>query len=98
MSGPFIFIATNRLREGKLEDERKRVPDLCDFIEANERRLIAFNEDASEGGGNPRGRGAPGVGDPGLDLLQSPEISPGTRPCARRGAPRARPSAFGRAG
>jgi hypothetical protein len=50
MSGPFIFIATNRLREGKLEDERKRVPDLCDFIEANEPRLIAFNEYASEDG------------------------------------------------
>jgi hypothetical protein len=50
MSGPFIFIATNRLKEGKLEDERRRVPDLCDFIETNEPRLIAFNEYASEDG------------------------------------------------
>jgi hypothetical protein len=50
MSGPFIFIATNRLKQGKLEDERKRVPELCDFIEANEPRLIAFNEYASEDG------------------------------------------------
>jgi hypothetical protein len=50
MSGPFIFIATNRLKEGKLEEERKRVPGLCDFIEANEPRLIAFNEYASEDG------------------------------------------------
>jgi hypothetical protein len=50
MSGPFIFIATNRLKRGKLEDERKRVPELCDFIEANEPRLIAFNEYASEDG------------------------------------------------
>ena len=48
MSGPFIFIATNRLKEGKLEEERRRVPGLCDFIEANEPRLIAFNEYASE--------------------------------------------------
>jgi hypothetical protein len=50
MSGPFIFIATNRLKEGKLEEERKRVPGLCDFIEANEPRLIAFNEYVNEEG------------------------------------------------
>jgi hypothetical protein len=50
VSGPFIFIATNRLQEGKLEEERKRVPGLCDFIEANEPRLIAFNEYANEDG------------------------------------------------
>jgi hypothetical protein len=50
MSGPFIFIATNRLKEGKLEEERKRVPGLCEFIEANEPRLIAFNEYANEDG------------------------------------------------
>ena len=50
MSGPFIFIATNRLKEGKLEEERERVPGLCNFIEANEPRLIAFNEYASEDG------------------------------------------------
>ena len=31
MSGPFIFIATNRLKPGKLADERKRVPGLVDF-------------------------------------------------------------------
>ena len=50
MSGPFIFIATNRLKPGKLADERKRVPDLVDFVEANEPRLIAFNEYANEDG------------------------------------------------
>jgi hypothetical protein len=50
MSGPFIFIATNRIREGKLEDERRRVPDLCDFIADNEPRLIAFNEYANDEG------------------------------------------------
>ena len=44
MSGPFIFIATNRLKPGKLADERKRVPGLIDFVKANEPRLIAFNE------------------------------------------------------
>jgi hypothetical protein len=50
MSGPFIFIATNRLKPGRLEDEKRRVPELCDFIEANEPRLIAFNEYLSEDG------------------------------------------------
>jgi hypothetical protein len=50
MSGPFIFIATNRLKEGKLEAERERVPELCEFIEAHEPRLMAFNEYASEDG------------------------------------------------
>jgi len=50
MTGPFIFIATNRLKEGKLEAERQRVPGLADFIEANEPRLLAFNEYASEDG------------------------------------------------
>ena len=50
MSGPFIFIATNRLKPGKLPDEKKRVPGLVDFIETNEPRLIAFNEYANEDG------------------------------------------------
>ena len=50
MSGPFIFIATNRLKEGKLEDERDRVPGLVEFIQENEPRLLAFNEYANEEG------------------------------------------------
>ena len=40
VSGPFIFIATNRLKPGQLADERKRLPGLVDFVEANEPRLI----------------------------------------------------------
>ena len=36
--------ATNRLKPGQLESERKRVPGLVDFIETSEPRLIAFNE------------------------------------------------------
>jgi hypothetical protein len=50
MSGPFIFIATNRLKEGMLEAERERVPGLVEFIEENEPRLLAFNEYANEEG------------------------------------------------
>ena len=48
MSGPFIFIATNRLKPGKLGEEKTRVPGLVDFITANEPRLLAFNEYANE--------------------------------------------------
>jgi hypothetical protein len=50
MSGPFIFIATNRLKPGKLDDERRRVPGLVDFIKTNEPRMIAFNEYVNEDG------------------------------------------------
>ena len=50
MPGPFIFIATNRLKHGKLEAERRRVPGLVEFIEENEPRLNAFNEYANEEG------------------------------------------------
>src|SRR4051812_17664279 len=47
---PFIFIATNRLKAGQLDRERERVPDLVEFIEASEPRLIAFNEFVNEAG------------------------------------------------
>jgi hypothetical protein len=50
VTGPFIFIATNRLKPGKLEAEQNRVPRLVDFIQTNEPRLIAFNEYVSEDG------------------------------------------------
>ena len=50
MSSPFIFIATNRLKAGQLDRERQRVPGLVEFIEANEPRLIAFNEYVNEAG------------------------------------------------
>jgi hypothetical protein len=50
MSGPFIFIATNRLKQGALEAERRRVPQLCEFIEKAEPRVLAFNEYADDDG------------------------------------------------
>ena len=50
MSGPFIFIATKRLKTGRLEEEQQRVPGLAEFIEANEPRLIAFNEYSNQDG------------------------------------------------
>ena len=48
MPGPFIFIATNRLRDGRFDAEQRRVPGLSRFIEAKEPRLIAFNEYVNE--------------------------------------------------
>ena len=50
MTGPFIFIATNQLKPGKLDSEQKRLPDLINFIHANEPRLLAFNEYGNEEG------------------------------------------------
>jgi len=50
MGSPFIFIATNRLKAGQLERERKRVAGLVEFIQASEPRLIAFNEFVNEAG------------------------------------------------
>ena len=50
MSGPFIFIATNRLKPGMLDAETARVPGLVDFVYAHEPRVIAFNEYVNEDG------------------------------------------------
>jgi quinol monooxygenase YgiN len=47
---PFIVIATNRLKPDRLDAERDRVPGLVEFVEANEPRLIAFNEYVNEAG------------------------------------------------
>ncbi len=35
-SGPFIFVATNRLKAGRFEGEKRRVPELCEFLEVNQ--------------------------------------------------------------
>ena len=47
MPGPLIFVATNRLKPGAFDAERRRVPGLSEFVEANEPRVIAFNEYAN---------------------------------------------------
>jgi len=42
VSGPFTFIANNRLKPGKLAEERRaRARPLVEFVEANEPQLIA---------------------------------------------------------
>ena len=50
MPGPFIFVAANKVREGRLEDEKQRVPGWVEFIHSNEPRLIAFHEYLSADG------------------------------------------------
>jgi len=50
MAGPFIFVATNRIRAGKLEDERRRAPEWVRFIQDGEPRLIGFHEYLSADG------------------------------------------------
>ncbi len=47
---PIIFVATNRLKPGALEIERRRVPELVDFVEREEPQVIGFNEYLSEAG------------------------------------------------
>jgi hypothetical protein len=49
-TSPLIFIATNRLKPGRLDRERERVPGLVEFLQANEPRLIAFNEYVNDDG------------------------------------------------
>jgi len=44
MTGPFTFIATNRLKPGMLDAETARVPGLVEFVHTQEPRVIAFNE------------------------------------------------------
>jgi len=48
MPGPFIFIATNRLKDRRFGAEQQRVPELVRFVEAHEPRLIAFHEYVNE--------------------------------------------------
>src|SRR6478736_8326549 len=50
MSGPLIFIATNRLKGGALSAERSRVPELVRFVEREEPQVIGFNEYVNDGG------------------------------------------------
>ena len=49
-SPPLIFVATNRLKPGQLDAERRRVRGLVEFVEQNEPQLIAFNEYVSDNG------------------------------------------------
>ena len=43
MSGPFVYIGTNTIKEGKVEECRKMLKEIVQLVEANEPRVIAFN-------------------------------------------------------
>jgi quinol monooxygenase YgiN len=43
MAEPFIYVGTMTIKPGKLEEARKRIAELVDFVEINEPRLIAFH-------------------------------------------------------
>lgn len=50
MAGPFIFIGTHRLKEGKLGDFEASWKDLVSVVETNEPQMIAFNAYANDDG------------------------------------------------
>ena len=43
MGGPFIYVGTTSIKPGKLEEARKRLTEVVDFIETNHPRMIAFH-------------------------------------------------------
>ena len=43
MAGPFVYIGTYRIKEGKLDEAKTRLRQLVEVVEENEPRLIAFN-------------------------------------------------------
>jgi quinol monooxygenase YgiN len=43
MSEAFIYVGTTAIKPGKLEEARKGLAEVIDFVETNEPRLIAFH-------------------------------------------------------
>ena len=43
MSGPFIYIGTNTIKEGKVEECRKMLNEIAELVDTHEPRVIAFN-------------------------------------------------------
>jgi hypothetical protein len=50
MAGPFVFVATNKVRDGEVDAERRRAPEWARFIQDNEPRLLGFHEYLSPDG------------------------------------------------
>jgi hypothetical protein len=50
MSDPIVFVDTSEIREGKLEDLRRAVADLAEFVEANEPDPISYQVFFTNGG------------------------------------------------
>lgn len=43
MAEPFIVVLTMTIKPGKLDEARKHIAELVDFVETNEPRMIAFH-------------------------------------------------------
>jgi hypothetical protein len=39
MAGPFIFISQSRIKEGRLDDFKRGLREMAEFVEANEPRV-----------------------------------------------------------
>jgi quinol monooxygenase YgiN len=50
MSGSLIYVGTFTIKPGKLEEARKSLAELVDFVDTNEPRLIAFHAFLDEAG------------------------------------------------
>lgn len=48
--GPFVFVGTYRVKEGRLADYKEHLSELVDLVEAKEPRLISFNVYLDEDG------------------------------------------------
>jgi hypothetical protein len=52
MAGPLIFISQSRIKEGELDNFKRGLREMAEFVEANEPRVIAFeaylNDDDTE--------------------------------------------------
>jgi len=48
MAGPFIFVGTHRIKEGKLEEFKEDAHALTRAVQENEPQLLAFNMFLSE--------------------------------------------------
>ena len=49
MSEELIYVGTTTIRPGKMEEARKHLEELVDFVETNEPRMIAFHAFLDEG-------------------------------------------------
>jgi quinol monooxygenase YgiN len=50
MSGPLIYVGTFTIKPGKLEEARKNLAELIDFVDTNEPRLFSFHAFFDEDG------------------------------------------------
>lgn len=50
MRDPIVFVDTSEIREGKLEQLRRAVAELAEFVEANETETISYQVFFSDGG------------------------------------------------